>query len=42
MSKHDGKLAQRSPAKREISKDSGALDEKDIEQATGGLTLNYA
>ena len=33
MSKHDDKLEQKSPAKIEIS---GALDDKDLEQVSGG------
>jgi hypothetical protein len=41
VSKHEGKLAQKSPAKRAITNDSGALDDKDIETATGGLTFHY-
>jgi hypothetical protein len=41
MSKHQEKLQQKSPTNGEIKKDSGALDDKDIDRATGGLTLNY-
>ncbi len=36
MSKHQEKLERKSPAKPEIEKGSGALDEKDLEQVTGG------
>jgi hypothetical protein len=41
MSKHDEKLGQKSPAKPEIKKEGGALDENDLEKVTGGLTFNY-
>jgi hypothetical protein len=41
MSRHEGKPAQKSPATREIARDNGVLDDKDIEQAIGGLSLNY-
>ena len=36
MSKHDDKLEQKSPAKPEIRKGSGALDDQDLEKVTGG------
>ena len=36
MSKHEDKLEHKSPAKAEIKKDSGALDDKDLEKVTGG------
>lgn len=42
MSKHDEKLGQKkSPAKPEIKKESGALDENDLEKVTGGITFVY-
>jgi hypothetical protein len=36
MSKHEDKLEQKSPAKPEIRKGSGALDDQDLEKVTGG------
>jgi hypothetical protein len=36
MSKHQDKLEQKSPAKPEIKNGSGALDDQDLEQVTGG------
>jgi len=41
MRTHDEKLGQKSPPKPEIRKDSGALDENDLEKATGGVTFSY-
>ncbi len=36
MSKYEGMLGQKSPAKPEIEKDSGALDDQDLANVTGG------
>jgi hypothetical protein len=36
MSKHQGKLQQKSPAKPEIDNDRGALDDQDLARVTGG------
>jgi hypothetical protein len=36
MSRHQQKLERKSPAKPEIEKGSGALDENDLDKATGG------
>jgi hypothetical protein len=36
MSKHQEKLERKSPAKPEIGKGRGALEENDLEQVTGG------
>jgi hypothetical protein len=36
MSKHEEKLERKSPAKPEIRKGSGALDDQDLEKVTGG------
>ena len=36
MSKHEDKLEQKSSAKSEIRKGSGAIDDQDLEKVTGG------